>query len=369
MTDDLIALIGDADPVALIGDADPVDGAAFDRLRPSPSERELCEAIMASGRAPTRRSGSRLVLAAAAVAAVIVGTVVVWPNRTPQAGAELLAAATATDAVVSGRVELLIVDDGAAPWQYRAVAAFDDGDASSTTTFEWATASGTARIESEIRVLGDHIYQRGASPWLDDAVWYESIDRHEVEVGSGVEGTDHLLFEFGVPASVSAAGAGELVGLMTAADDFERTSALAYTASVRAGDLRGLGEVPPGLGHLLSSSTVADDELIRLTTSVTASGYLGSVATHHGTTTYRATYTDLGVDIEIGVPEAARAFVEPSLETAGPLRTIASFFNEHDDVCSDVFGRGSQYAACLRNTGYGDAADAADQVVALANSG
>lgn len=353
----------------LITEANPVDPLLLERVPANLSERELCDAIVASDLLGRRSRRRYLLLPAAAIVTLVVGLVALWPSGVPSAQAALRTAAASTEGATSGRVELVIVNTGPEPWRYRSVAAFNGENASATVTLEWEMASANPRIETETRFIDDLIYTRGNSPWLDGSVWYESLDRHEVEVGSGEDGSDHLLFEYGVPTSVSRTGASGLVALMETGDGFGESGDNIYTASVLVGDLRTLPEVPPGLAHLAASATIPDTDSVRLTTQIDGSGYLSSLVAEYGSTSYTTTYTDLDAGIVIEVPADARPYIEPTSETAEPRLKVSRFFNEHPDVCSDYFGRGSEYADCLRSIGHEDIADAVDQLLVYANSG
>ena len=353
----------------LVVEANPVDPLLLDRVPSDLSERELCDAIVASDLPGRRSRRPYLLLPVAAIVILVVGLVALWPGGVRSAQAALRAAAASTEGATSGRVELVIVNTGSEPWRYRSVAAFNGEDASSTVTLEWEMATANPRIETETRFIDDRIYTRGNSPWLDGSVWYESLDRHEVDVGTGEDGSDHLLFEFGVPTAVSRGGASGLVALMETADEFDEIGDNTYTASVLVGDLRTLPEVPPGLAHLTASSTILDTDAVWLTTQIDGSGYMSSLVTEYGSTSFTTTFTDLDAGIVIEVPADARPYIEPTIETAEPRLKVSRFFNEHPDICSDDIGRGSEYADCLRAAGHQDIADAADQLLAYANSG
>lgn len=313
-----------------------------------------------SGSGPARRPSARRpailrhvpqLVAAAAVALVALGTIVVSPWSTPTATAEVVSVAQQTEAAGGGQVDGTI-----------SVAASPEG-VSGTTTFSLRYSEGDFDLslqdedgDRRFVGVGDVLYTKDAG--APSFVRSDRAEDDEIETGTGV--------------AAAGVGADGVVALLEQTEGVTATQtgdgATTYRGQVSRDQLVGLDQLPPGPSFLLGiEGRVEYPDTVEVTVEASGNrlerlvlGLVGETPAGRTDVTIVTSFSDPRPEPVIAAPGAADIQVDDgscygyasgdggSVESAGCARLLEVV---------DEFAVQNPYHPCLQLPSSGDAAE------------
>lgn len=392
--------MSDTDPLDLLRAADPspehstpeprtTPEVLFEQITTNTTATDHASVDSHSPRSSRRWRPTVAMPAAAAVVAIVVGgAVLVQPGKTPPASALVAEAAATSAGFEAGRVAVTVdivelPDDdttGSFMLDYR----FDDGDFAlsfETSVFEELSGEDDVEIgDIDIRGIGDELF----SSFEESASFVVSPRSEETE-------SIEALFGF-QPTSMEP---GTVVALLEQTDDFEAVTTddgtAIYRGSVKVATLEelGAGSLPAGLTLLADPDTpnddlpdtlgvdvvVTDGLLDTLTIEIDGESELGYTK---GTIT--TTFSEYGEPQDIVAPPADQISDEAAAFPGGmpegfeeALAVLEEMESRRPGLCSEIFGdldpelealddeliaQLEEFPACLEAAGEQEAADA-----------